>query len=79
LLQLAEGARALGLGYIPSVANFLCVECPRPGAELYGDLLKEGVIVRPVGGYELPHHLRISVGTSEENNRCLETLAKVLA
>ncbi len=78
LLQLVDGVRALGLTYIPSVANFLCVQFPQIGADIYPRLLKEGVIVRPVGGYELPQHLRISVGTSEQNCRCLEALAKVL-
>lgn len=78
LRQLAEGLDALGVSYIPSVGNFLCAEFDRPGSELYDALLREGVIVRPVANYELPHHLRISVGTEQENRRLLDSLAKVL-
>jgi histidinol-phosphate aminotransferase len=48
------------------------------GAEAYNALLKEGVIVRPVTGYGFPAHVRISIGTSDENRRLVETLAKVL-
>ena len=39
---------------------------------------KRGVIVRPMGGYQLPEWIRISVGTPAENRRCVEVLAGVL-
>jgi histidinol-phosphate aminotransferase len=78
LRQLEAGLDVLGLQYIPSVGHFLCVELARPGAELYEALLREGVIVRPVANYQLPNHLRISVGTEQDNRRLLDALAKVL-
>ena len=47
-------------------------------AEIYKRLLRRGVIVRPVAGYGLPEHLRVSVGTAEENTRFLTALAASL-
>ena len=76
--QLTEGLEALGLRCLPSRANFLCVDMGRPGRPLFDALLKEGVIVRPVGGYGLPNYLRISIGTQAENAHCLEALEKLL-
>ena len=51
--------------------NFLCVDLGKPTAEAYEYLLKLGIIVRPISGYQMPNHLRISVGTDEENIRIL--------
>ena len=76
--QLAEGVQALGLEYIPSQANFLTVRVGK-AQDLYKRLLRRGVIVRPVGGpYELPEHLRITVGTASENERFLAALVASL-
>jgi histidinol-phosphate aminotransferase len=78
LRQLREGVQQLGLDYIPSVANFLTVRVGR-APEIYKRLLRRGVIVRPVGGgYELPAHLRVTVGTEGENERFLAALAASL-
>jgi histidinol-phosphate aminotransferase len=78
LKRLAEGAGALGLDYIPSYANFLTIRVGK-AADVYKKLLRRGVIVRPVGGaYGLPEHLRVTVGTAEENERFLSALAAAL-
>jgi len=78
LKRLEEGARALGLEYIPSYGNFLTIRVGK-AAEIYKRLLRRGVIVRPVGGgYGLPEHLRVTVGTPEENERFLAALASSL-
>jgi histidinol-phosphate aminotransferase len=75
LRQLREGTQALGLDFIPSSGNFLTVRVGK-AQELYRRLLKRGVIVRPVGGgYGLPEHLRVTVGTESENERFLAALA----
>jgi histidinol-phosphate aminotransferase len=80
--RLEEGARSLGLEYIPSHGNFITVKVARGGksaAEVYKRLLRRGVIVRPVGGpYGLPEHLRVTIGTAEENERFLTALAASL-
>ena len=76
--QLTAGFARLGLTWIPSVANFVSVDVGRPGGPVYEALLREGVIVRPVGGYGLPNHLRATVGLPEENQRLLGALQRVL-
>ena len=75
---LTEGCRALGLTVVPSVANFLLVDVGRPGLATADALLRHGVIVRPMVGYGFPTHLRISIGTPRENERCLAALKAVL-
>jgi len=76
---LEEGFNAMGLEFIPSVGNFICVNVGKAAAKVYDALLYEGVIVRPVANYEMPNHLRITVGLPEENRRFLIALKKVLA
>ena len=78
MAQMTAGLRTLGIGYIPSVGNFLAVDLGRTAAPVYESLLREGVIVRPVANYGMPNHLRITIGTEGENARCLAALAKVL-
>lgn len=77
--QLEGGLRLLGLKWIASKANFIAIDLEREAAPVYQGLLREGVIVRPVGGYGMPNHLRVSIGLPAENTRFLEALAKVLA
>jgi histidinol-phosphate aminotransferase len=60
------------------VANFVLVEVG-DGDAVFQKMLKEGVIVRAMRGYKLPEWVRISVGTPEQNRRCLEVLDRVLA
>src|SRR5699024_10786507 len=78
LVQIAEGLQALKLEYIPSVANFIGFDCGRPAGPVFEALLREGVIVRPLAGYGMPNHLRVSIGLAEENERFLTALQKVL-
>ena len=78
MVQLTEGFNAMGLTVIPSAANFLLVGFDRPGAELNEKLLREGIIVRPVGNYGLDNYLRITIGTAEQNDRVLGALKKIL-
>jgi histidinol-phosphate aminotransferase len=74
---LTEGCKQLELQFIPSRGNFITVRVG-DGAEVYRRLLKRGVIVRPVAGYGLPQHLRITIGTDAENARLLEALRESL-
>ena len=81
--QLVAGLERLGLKWIPSYANFVSVEVPRAGGRsaagaVYQGLLRQGVIVRPVAGYAMPDHLRVTVGTPEENETFLAALEKAL-
>lgn len=77
LEQLCAGFAALGLDFIPSVGNFVTVDLQRPAGPLYQALLREGVIVRPIANYGLPQHLRVTVGTAEENDCFLDALRRV--
>jgi len=78
-LRLYEQAcQQMDLEYMPSAANFILVRVGN-GGRVFDQLQRRGVIVRPMGGYELPEFIRISIGTPEENARCLEALKEVLA
>lgn len=77
--QLTEGFQNLGLSWIPSAGNFVSVDLKEPAGPIYDALLSKGVIVRPVANYEMPDHLRISIGTSEENQLFLQALADSLS
>jgi histidinol-phosphate aminotransferase len=45
---------------------------------VYGKLLRQGVIVRPIAGYGMPEHLRVTIGTPKENARFLKALEAAL-
>lgn len=77
--QLTQAFKALGLTWIPSAGNFVAVDLNRPAQAIYSALLAKGVIVRPVANYEMPNHLRISIGTAVENQVFIDALTAVLA
>lgn len=77
LQQLAEGFDRLGLRHVPSAGNFVLVEVPE-AATVFSRLQETGIIVRPVAGYGLPNHLRVSVGTEAQNARALQRLEEIL-
>lgn len=65
---------ALGVDYIPSVTNFVCADAGRDAAEVCDELLRRGLLIKPVG----PTRVRISVGTSEQNEMLVRALGEVL-
>lgn len=67
----------LGLEQIPSWANFILVRVGN-GSDVFERLLRQGVIVRPMGVYDFPEYVRVTVGTMAENRRFIEALKKVL-
>jgi histidinol-phosphate aminotransferase len=77
MAALERSFKSLGLEYIPSCANFIAFRVPRADA-VYEKLLRQGVIVRPVAGYGMPEHLRVTVGTPKENERFLKALRAAL-
>jgi histidinol-phosphate aminotransferase len=77
MAQLTRGLASLGLESIASSGNFVSVRVGDAG-RVFKQLLERGVIVRPVAGYGLPEHLRVSIGLESENSRFLEMLAAVL-
>jgi histidinol-phosphate aminotransferase len=78
LPYLEDGLRRLGLKPVPSVANFILAKVGPRAEQVYPEMLKRGVIVRPMRFFGFPDSLRISVGTRPENERCLAALAEVL-
>lgn len=78
MAQLESGLKALGLSWVPSCANFLLVEVGDKAAALNTELLRRGVIVRPVGNYGLQRHLRVSIGTGHENAVFLKVLPEAM-
>ena len=78
MIRLTQAFTDLGLAYVPSVGNFISVDVGRSSGDVFDGLLREGIIVRPVGAYGMPNHLRVTVGLEEENVRFLAALEKVL-
>jgi histidinol-phosphate aminotransferase len=78
LADLGRGLAGLGVRVLPSVGNFLLVDLQRPAAPVYQSMLRHGVIVRPVGNYGLPQHLRITIGTPAQNERVLQAMGAAL-
>ena len=71
----------LGCRVFPSQSNFLMFELPADGpnaASLFEDLLRRGIILRPLTSYGLPRNLRVSVGTAEENTMLINAMRELL-
>ncbi len=77
MAQIVAALERLKLEYIPSYGNFVTFRAG-DGAAVNQKLLKQGVIVRPIGGYGLPEWLRVTIGTERENARFIEALEKAL-
>lgn len=76
--QITQGLAKLGLSFIPSYGNFVSFKVA-DAAKIFQQLLKRGVIVRPVAGYGMPGYLRVSTGLETENARFLDALKSSLA
>lgn len=69
---------AMKLKIVPSAGNFVFVHVG-DGAAVFKKMLARKIILRPLVGYGLPEWLRITVGTMEQNQKCIEALKQVLA
>ena len=78
MAQLEQGLDRRGVRRYPSRGNFVLIDCKRPAGPVYEAMLRRGVIVRPVGAYQLPDHLRLTIGTREQNERMLAALEHAL-
>lgn len=76
LEYLYSAVKALGFEYVPTEANFFLIKVG-DGKKIYNDLLRRGVIVRPMASYNMPEYIRVTVGLPEENKRFIETFAQV--
>lgn len=68
-----------GLDYLPTMANFITIDLKTEAQPVYDALLRRGVIVRPVANYAMPHYLRVTIGTAEQNRRFIDALAEAMA
>ena len=78
MAQLIEGCKAQMLDFIAPYGNFITIDVGN-GPAVFNALLKRGVIVRPIAGYELPKHIRVTIGLPAENARFLAALKEALA
>lgn len=77
MAQIREGLERLGIDYIPSFGNFLSFRVGHAQG-IFQKLLKLGVIVRPIAGYAMPEHLRVSIGLEHENDKFLSALQQAI-
>ena len=75
---LNEELTKLGCKCYPSYANFVFFETPYSASEIGEKLLQKGIIVRPCGGWGYEKHLRVSIGTTEQNKEFLQGIKEVL-
>ena len=75
--QILGGLKRFGFAHISSHGNFLTFKAG-DAAALNQKLLKQGVIVRPIGGYGMPEWLRVTIGTEIENLRFLDALDRAV-
>jgi histidinol-phosphate aminotransferase len=73
----AEFAR-LGIEYVPSHANFILLRVGK-GEDVFNRLLAQGIIVRPMAGYQFPEYLRVTIGIMDENRKFIDGLKKAFA
>jgi histidinol-phosphate aminotransferase len=74
---LSDFCRGAGLEFEPPTANFILIKVG-DGERFFVELQKLGVIVRPMGGYNLPEWIRVSIGTEEENGRFIRAMGELL-
>jgi histidinol-phosphate aminotransferase len=77
--RLSREVKGPGIRVYPSLANFALIDCGRPSGPIYEQLLRRGVIVRPMAAWGLPNHIRVSVARESEMTRVIATLIEVLA
>jgi histidinol-phosphate aminotransferase len=77
--QYQREVRGPGVRVYPSLANFVLIDCGRPSMPIYDQLLRRGVIVRPLAAWGLPNHLRVSVAREADMPRVIGALNEILA
>jgi histidinol-phosphate aminotransferase len=75
---LEDALRRLGLDYLPTQANFLCFRTKRLAVDVHEDMLRQGVIVRPLRSFGMDYWTRVTIGTPEQNERFVAALESVL-
>jgi histidinol-phosphate aminotransferase len=68
----------LGLPYYPSQANFICIDTGRDSRDMERRIMELGVTIRPLASFGMPHSLRVTIGTREQNRLFINCLEKAL-
>jgi histidinol-phosphate aminotransferase len=76
--RLAREVKGPGVRVYPSLANFVLIDCGRPSTQIYDQLLRRGVIVRPMAAWGLPNHIRVSVARESEMSRVIAALIETM-
>ena len=70
--------KALGLKYVETEANFICFETEKPADILFMELMRKGIIVRPLTSFGMPSSIRVTVGTKKQNKKFIAALKTFL-
>ncbi len=76
--QLTDGLAAMGFKVWPSVTNFILVRFGEDAEQIRLSLKQQGIFIRQMGAYNLPDHLRITIGTRDDNARILAALKQII-
>jgi len=76
---LCNNFEKMRIRYIPSVANFVSIELGSETMRVYEELLRRGIIVRPIANYDMPGHLRVTVGRDRDNEKLVHSLAELVS
>ena len=68
----------MGVKAAPTQANFVMLDTGRPATAVYREMMRRGVIVRPLHGFGLPTHIRVTIGTARQNMMMLSALRGAL-
>jgi histidinol-phosphate aminotransferase len=66
----------LGLEYKKTEANFIFINLKRSADEFFMQMMKQGVIIRPLTSFGLPEAIRVSIGTPDQNRKLIEVIKK---
>jgi histidinol-phosphate aminotransferase len=68
----------LGIEYIPSATNFILIKLEKQAELITKKMVQQGVVTRYMGAWGLHNHIRVTIGTKDENERFLELLTKLI-
>lgn len=76
---LYSNLRRLKVSFIPTQANFILIKIGKKAKDVEAQLLKKGIIVRGMEAYNLPHHVRVTIGTKPQNEEFIKNLQSILS
>jgi histidinol-phosphate aminotransferase len=68
----------LGLAYVKTEANFIYIDMKDDADRIFIEMMRRGVIIRPLASFGLPGSIRVTIGTPEQNKKFIRSLTEVL-